>query len=629
MKKIIFLIISVLICSLALSGKDGTEPFETNAITENIEVLYASNFYKFQAEVNSLVKLTSNSNSSSELKAIKTQVEKTRLVYKKIEFIFDYYQTFYNGTYINGAPLPKVSEYYEEGKIIEPSGLQALDEAVNEEASIENIEYIKKLATELKAHVDYASEIHLPIRIKSSQVIECMRSGMVRIFTLGVTGFDTPGSVNALKESYVSLQSMETAFLYFEEDIQPKAKSKFRSIKKHFKKGKKILSDNVSFNDFDRMTFLKEVINPLYAELLAFQNLNKITLEPYKKHAQNYKAVNLFQSDFLDTKFYSELVYLPLDNPKTIQLGALLFKDTKLSNGNIMSCVSCHDPNKGFTDGLPKSLANKKGFYTSRNSPTVINSGYASRYFWDLRSYDLERQVGHVIDNDLEFNTTFKAIVKKLKTNPNYLKLFKDAYGGIDKQDINERSISNAIAAYVNSLKSFDSPFDKYVRNESNDYPKDALRGFNLFMGKAACGTCHFAPMFNGTVPPFYLETESEVLGVTQGFDTINPKLDTDMGRYANGLDIDKQPYFRNSFKTVSVRNIALTAPYMHNGSFNTLEEVLEFYNLGGGAGMGLEVENQTLSDAPLDLTTQEIKDIIAFMESLTDTSSFKTDLDY
>lgn len=620
MKKIIFLITAVLICSLALFGREGIEPIKTNAITEKIEVLYALNFYKFQDEVNTLVKLTNN---SSELKTIKIQVEKTRLAYKKIEFIFDYYQTFYNGTYINGAPLPKVSEYYEEGKIIEASGLQALDEAVYEEGTTENIRYIRKLANELKSHVDYASNIHLPIHLKPSQAIECMRSGMVRIFTLGVTGFDTPGSVNALKESFVSLKSIETTFLFFEDDIQPEAKSKIKSIKQLFNKGKKRLSATISFNDFDRMAFLKEVINPLYSELLAFQNLNNITLEPYKKHAQNYEAVDLFQSDFLDTKFYSELVYLPLDNPKTIQLGELLFKDPKLSNGNIMSCVSCHNPKKGFTDGLPKSLANKKGFYTSRNAPTVINSGYASRYFWDLRSYDLERQVTHVIDNDLEFNTTFKAIVKKLKTDANYLKLFKDAYGGIDKQDINERSISNAIAAYVNSLKSFNSPFDKFVRNESHKYPKNALRGFNLFMGKAACGTCHFAPMFNGTVPPFYLETESEVLGITQGFDTINPKLDTDNGRFNNGLYIDKQPYFRNSFKTVSIRNIALTAPYMHNGSFNTLEEVLEFYNLGGGAGMGLEVENQTLSDAPLNLTKQEIKDIIAFMESLTDTSSF------
>ncbi|MEP3380372.1 MAG: cytochrome c peroxidase, partial [Maribacter dokdonensis] len=209
--------------------------------------------------------------------------------------------------------------------------------------------------------------------------------------------------------------------------------------------------------------------------------------------------------------------------------------------------------------------------------------------------------------------------------NSNYQKLFKAAYGGIVKNDINERSISNAIAAYVNSLKSFNSQFDKYVRNEINEYPESAKRGFNLFMGKGACGSCHFAPIFNGSVPPFYVESESEVLGVIQGFDSINPKLDEDLGRMKNGLKADNYPFFKNSFKTVSIRNIELTAPYMHNGSFLSLEEVLEFYNLGGGAGMGLPVENQTLSSAPLNLSKQEIKDIIAFMESLTDIERFTT----
>ncbi|MEP5634713.1 MAG: cytochrome c peroxidase, partial [Maribacter dokdonensis] len=315
----------------------------------------------------------------------------------------------------------------------------------------------------------------------------------------------------------------------------------------------------------------------------------------------------------------------PLDNPKTINLGKMLFEDAQLSKNNTMSCLSCHNPNLGFTDGLPKSASNKKGFFTARNSPTVINAGYATRYFWDMREFNLEKQVTHVIDDNLEFNTSFDTIIRKLNKNSNYQKLFKAAYGGIVKNDINERSISNAIAAYVNSLKSFNSQFDKYVRNEINEYPESAKRGFNLFMGKGACGSCHFAPIFNGSVPPFYVESESEVLGVIQGFDSINPKLDEDLGRMKNGLKADNYPFFKNSFKTVSIRNIELTAPYMHNGSFLSLEEVLEFYNLGGGAGMGLPVENQTLSSAPLNLSKQEIKDIIAFMESLTDIERFTT----
>eukprot|EP01089_Gocevia_fonbrunei_P001886 TRINITY_DN11815_c0_g1_i1.p1 TRINITY_DN11815_c0_g1~~TRINITY_DN11815_c0_g1_i1.p1 ORF type:complete len:629 (-),score=123.01 TRINITY_DN11815_c0_g1_i1:254-2140(-) len=623
MKKTSILFGSIFIFLLLLSGRKTVSPYQKDTVPEKVAALYAANFQKFQNEVDSLAALANNTTSIDEWEVLKKQVEKTRLVYKEIEFIFDYYQTYYNGTYINGAPLPKVSEYFEAEKVIPSGGLQALDEAVYEAASIENLKHIRVLANGLKERVDFIAKIHLPVNLKSSQIIECIRSGIVRIFTLGVTGFDTPGSVNGLQESYVSWQSMETTFLFFETGISPEANAEFEVIKKLFSQGKKVLNANVHFNDFDRLSFLKEVVNPLYAALLEFQNLNNIALEPYKKHAQNYQARNIFDVDFLNTDFYSELVYLPLDNPKTIALGELLFQDPQLSKDNVMSCASCHNPNKGFSDGLPKSVSNQKGVFTERNAQTLMDVGYSTRYFWDMRASDLERQVIHVIDNDLEFNTDFDAIANKLNKNPNYSKLFKEAYGGINNEDINERSISNALAAYVNSLKSFNSPFDKYVRNETKDYPDNAKRGFNLFMGKAACGSCHFAPVFNGTVPPFYLESESEVLGITQGFDTIAPKLDTDLGRMDNGLKLDNHPFLKNSFKTVTVRNIALTAPYMHNGLFDTLEEVLAFYNLGGGAGMGLEVENQTLPDAPLDLSQQEIADIIAFMETLTDTSGY------
>lgn len=623
MKKTSILLGSFFICLLMWSGRQTTVPYQKDTIPEKVAALYAANFHKFQNEVNALAALASKATSVNEWEVLKSQVEKTRLVYKEIEFIFDYYQTFYNGTYINGAPLPKVSEYFEAEKVIPPGGLQALDEAVYDSASIENLQHIKALANGLKERVDFIVKIHLPVHLKSSQIIECIRSGIVRIFSLGLTGYDTPGSVNGLKEGVVSWQSMETTFLYFEAGIAPAAKTEFEAIKKHFTKGKRILNANTRFNDFDRLAFLKEVVNPLYAALLEFQNVNNIALEPYKKHAQNYKAKNLFDIDFLNTDFYSELVYLPLDNPKTIALGELLFQDPQLSKDNVMACISCHNPNKGFSDGLPKSVSNQNGVFTDRNAPTLMDAGYSTRYFWDMRALDLEKQVVHVIDNDLEFNTNFNAIIAKLNKSDRYNKLFKEAYGGIAKEDINQRSISNAIAAYVNSLKSFNSQFDKYVRNETKEYSEDAKRGFNLFMGKAACGSCHFAPVFNGTIPPFYLESESEVLGVTQGFDSIAPKLDTDLGRMGNGLKMDNHPFLKNSFKTVTVRNIALTAPYMHNGLFDTLEDVLAFYNLGGGAGMGLEVENQTLPDAPLHLSQQEIEDIIAFMETLTDVSGY------
>jgi cytochrome c peroxidase len=171
------------------------------------------------------------------------------------------------------------------------------------------------------------------------------------------------------------------------------------------------------------------------------------------------------------------------------------------------------------------------------------------------------------------------------------------------------------MSSYVRSLVGLRSRFDRYVRGETNDFSPAEKNGFNLFMGKARCGTCHYAPFFNGLTPPLYQETESETLGVPAA-DGPGAVLDADPGRYKfTGL-----PLHQYSFRTPTVRNAALTAPYMHNGAFATLESVIDFYNDGGGAGRGIDIPTQTLPADKLGLTPAEKQDIIAFMHALTDT---------
>ncbi|MEL6986695.1 MAG: hypothetical protein AAGK97_02605, partial [Bacteroidota bacterium] len=162
------------------------------------------------------------------------------------------------------------------------------------------------------------------------------------------------------------------------------------------------------------------------------------------------------------------------------------------------------------------------------------------------------------------------------------------------------------------------SKFDQAIRTDSKEeLDPEVIRGFNLFMGKAACGTCHFAPTFSGLVPPSFKESEAEVLGVAST--KANKYLDPDYGRSANGNVKEKADHTQHAFKTVTVRNAELTAPYMHNGAYETLEEVMDFYNKGGGQGLGFELEFQTLGADPLELEEDEIAAIIKFMESLTD----------
>jgi cytochrome c peroxidase len=200
-----------------------------------------------------------------------------------------------------------------------------------------------------------------------------------------------------------------------------------------------------------------------------------------------------------------------------------------------------------------------------------------------------------------------------------YQDAFKNAFPEYKQNSLNSQTIQYAISSYVSSLSALNSPFDKYVRGESKQIPTNIKNGFNLFMGKAACGTCHFAPTFNGTVPPLYLESESEVLGVPENPYIKLLKLDPDRGR-AIATMREGTPFYEHSFKTPTVRNVSFTAPYMHNGAYKTLDDVMDFYNNGGGKGMGLEVPYQTLSKDSLHLNKQETSDIIAFMQSLADT---------
>jgi cytochrome c peroxidase len=228
-----------------------------------------------------------------------------------------------------------------------------------------------------------------------------------------------------------------------------------------------------------------------------------------------------------------------------------------------------------------------------------------------MRTSTLEAQANDVIHDKEEMDGSVKKIVEYLRTNGAYKKLFAAAYPKTKKHPIDSMDVLNALASYERSLTKLNSRFDQYMRGDRSALTPKEVKGFNLFMGKAKCVTCHFMPLFNGITPPDYTESEAEVIGVPQS--RTDSVIDPDLGWY----NIIKVPSYKHAFKTPTVRNIDKTAPYMHNGIDTTLEQMMVFYNHGGGAGMGLNVPNQTLSTDSLHLTDKEIKDIIAFMKSL------------
>lgn len=532
-----------------------------------------------------------------------------RKEYKKIEFFLSFQYPEYVTEYFNGAPLLKIERENTRPKVLEPEGLQILDElAFSDEAGVEKTK-ISALATKLKSSyaILYAA---LP---KNESIfkddIAAMRLQLVRIFTMGITGFDTPGSLNALPETISSLEGMQA---YFAENYNN------QTIDSLFESAISYLQNGESFETFNRLEFLKKYIDPLYKNLGNIQPPIKDS-SLAQISSWNPESSSIFAADFLNPYFFTGLKKEE-DNAQLKNLGKELFYDTSISSNGQLSCVSCHNPDKAFTDNVPKSISNVQGETVLRNAPTLLNSVYADRYFYDLRAFTLEQQAEHVIFNADEFNTAYSAILEKLNENEKYAKRFKEVFG---RGEINREKFSKALASYVLSLTSWNSKFDKYIRNESEILSSEEKNGFNLFMGKASCATCHFAPTFSGLVPPFFSENESEILGVLQNPNAEIKMLDADEGRYANNIMSEEAWIYEKSFKTTTVRNAEFTGPYFHNGAYETLEEVIDFYNEGGGAGIGLNVVNQTLAPDKLDLSDTEKKELIAFMKSLNDADSY------
>ncbi len=585
--------------------------FSLNHPGDKLSELTAENSQAFQSAIQNLSQVADEFQMGRRSqRELQVAVSAVRLSYKKIEFLLEYYYPDFVEEHINGAPLLHIKRVGPRPQVVPPEGLQVLDElAFSDEADKEKTE-IAVLARQLANNYDVVMASFASKEVKREELAEAMRMELVRIFTMGITGFDTPGSLNALKEAGVSFQTLQYVSLPYLSAL-PEAES--QKVKNLFANGIDFLNKDVSFDDFDRLTFLTDYIDPLYKEL---KTLGAKPSAIASKWGWNSNSNSIFAADFLDPYFYAEL-RRDEDSKALLDLGQKLFYDPILSQNNQMSCSSCHNPAKGFTDGQAKSASSVEGKTVQRNSPTLLNAVYSDRYFYDLRAFSLEQQAEHVIFNHDEFNTGYKEIVEKLNESDTYPKLAKKAFG---HKQINRDDFSKALASYVLSLQSFNSDFDKYVRGEKQDLSPKVKDGFNLFMGKAACGTCHFAPTFAGLVPPQFAKNESEILGVLA---RPNSKtLDEDGGRLASTMYNEMAWIYEKSFKTSTVRNVEITSPYFHNGAYNTLEEVVDFYDHGGGAGLGLEVVNQTLAGDSLKLNASEKEAIVAFMKSLTDNSA-------
>ena len=442
------------------------------------------------------------------------------------------------------------------------------------------------------------------IDIMDGQVFDAAKLEVFRILTLGIAGFDGPLTQRSMRESAESLKSLKCVLNHYTADDD-----RLKKLTSQISAATVYLRSHSDFNTFDRAEFITKFGNPITRGITDLERHLKIHVIRYNRLLRQ-DAETIF-----DPGAFNVNAYAPNNNSastaKKEALGKILFSDPILSGNGSRSCRSCHQPEKAFTDGQYKNTVIGSKKLLSRNTPTLLNAGIQPSQFYDLRVNTLEDQVNSVVRNPNEMHGSMSHAARRLWQNQGYKQLFASAFPIKERTAIDTLEVINAIGSYLRTLTLFNSRFDAYMRGNAAAMNKEELHGFNLFMGKAKCGTCHYMPLFNGTVPPKFTKMESEVLGVPRSA-TLNV-IDDDLGRF----NIQQTPSFKHAFKVATVRNASRTAPYMHNGVFSTLDQVMDFYNKGGGTGLGIKVDNQTLPMDKLNLTIQERKDIIAFIKSL------------
>lgn len=330
---------------------------------------------------------------------------------------------------------------------------------------------------------------------------------------------------------------------------------------------------------------------------------------------------------------------IPADNTQTadkIKLGEKLFLDKRFSSTGTVSCSTCHDPNKAFTDSPLRTSEGINKLTGTRNAPTVVNAAYMTRQFWDGRSPDLEDQAKHPFLNPVEMGLKdHEPILKIVRTDPAYAQAFKSVFGKSGDQ-ITMKEVTQAIASFERSVVSGDSPFDRwYFGGDQRSLTPQQVRGFNVFVGQGRCVSCHVIEQtqalftdsrfhnigvginaISHDVPRLAGEfLKAKATGKDVDVAVLSDKKSSELGRFAVTEQFDEM----GAFKTPTLRNIAVTAPYMHDGSLKTLKEVVVHYNNGGVTKKGDKV-NDFLSGGirPLELSDQQVNDLVAFLEALT-----------
>lgn len=585
---------------------------------------YLASLQEFKKEQTRLLDIIKNADLSNDhdRATIKKQIAKNRVTLKAIDFWLRYFEPIAYRR-ING-PLPvewetEVFEKFEPPYRREGGGLILMELSLEDDPGNKNA-LLSLTDTSLVAIKTFEADSITSQLNSQDHFFLANRLYLLNLAALYTTGFECPDTSNIIPELKAMLPAVRSIYTQFNTDFPTTSLSKdFLDL--YDKTIGFVNGQPVQYTLFDHFTFIKDFINPLFA-------LNQQFITSYSVRTINFNDYSLDNTvkSIFDKRLYmsqnTKGIFSFVDDEKVLaeirQVGKLLFYDPILSGNNLRSCASCHKPTEYFTDTTrATALQFDRQQNLTRNTPTLINSVFNHLIMLDGKHISLQGQAKDVMLNHIEMNGSEKDVVKKVMSCKEYKDAFKKFLRFTpEEKEVTVSHIASAITFYYADFSNYYAPFDNAMNNNSSLGTAEK-NGFNLFMGKAQCGTCHFVPHFNGIKPP-YISSEFEVLGVPG--DTAYQKLSADRGRY----EVNPAPEMMNAFRTGTVRNTPFTKPYMHNGVFETLEEVIDLYDAGGGAGKKLTVNNQTLATDSLKLSKDEKANLIAFIHSLNENIIFE-----
>lgn len=586
--------------------------------------LYTSSLDKFKKDQNQLresIRLADLSIKGDRQKIL-SQIKRNRVQLKAIDFWLRYLEPVVYKK-ING-PLPvewetETFEKYEPPYRRQGGGLTLAEEALEEE-QVNKDELLGLIDTSVAAIQTFEADSITSQLNSYHHFFLANRLYLLNLAAIYTTGFECPDTSNIIPELRQLLLSVKKIYSDFNTSFPNTALSK-----EYLDSYDKLITfadhQPASFSLFDHFTFIKDFVNPLFRLNQQFTNGYDVKTISQMDISLENDVYSIFDKK-LFTAQNSKGIFSLIEDENVLaeikRMGKLLFYDPILSGNNKRSCASCHKPTEYFTDTtLTTSFQFDGQQHLARNAPSLINSVFNHLIMYDGKHISLQGQARDVITNPIEMNSTEKELIKKILSCKDYKTAFKKfAQYTPEEKEVSLTHIVSAITYYYSDFSNYYSPFDDAI-NKNHVLKNNEQKGFNLFMSKAQCATCHFVPQFNGLKPP-YTGSEFEVIGVPE--DSNYRKLSPDKGRY----EINSAKEMKNAFRTGSIRNAAYTKPYMHNGVFQTLEQVIELYDAGGGAGKNLVVENQTLSTDSLHLTTEEKRNLIAFIHSLNENIIFE-----